>query len=156
MKKLIVVCLFSLFVLVSCTREKTVVESAFPDGSPKKVCIYNVRGDKKDLIKETTYYPGKKLQMEGTYRNNQRDGRWIYYYENGKIWSEGFFKEGKNEGKRTTYFDNGKIRYEAFYKNDIRVGKWRFFDEKGRLLQIVDYDSPTDSLKNKEQGHNAL
>jgi antitoxin component YwqK of YwqJK toxin-antitoxin module len=147
MNKLIVICLFSLFVLFSCTREKTVIEATFPDGSPKKVCIYKGKEDARELIRETTYYPKKKIQMEGTFKNNLRDGRWVYYYENGKIWSEGFFKDGKNEGKRTTYFENGRIRYEAYYKDDVRVGKWQFFNEKGQLLQIIDYDAPADTIK---------
>ena len=147
MNKLFFLCFFASLILFSCTREKTIIEETFPDGSPKKVCVYKVKGDVKEIIKETTYYAGKKLQMEGTFKNNQRDGKWVYYYENGKIWSDGFFKGGKNEGKRTTYFENGRIRYVAFYKEDVRVGKWQFFDEKGRLLKIVNYDVPADTLK---------
>ena len=139
--------LLSLLIISACTREKTVTESSYPDGSPKKICVYRVNGDSKELIRETTYYPGRKIQMEGTYKNTLRDGRWIYYYQNGKLWSEGFYNEGKNDGKRVTYFENGKVRYEAWYKDDQRVGKWRFFDEKGKLLRVVNYDSQPDSVK---------
>jgi antitoxin component YwqK of YwqJK toxin-antitoxin module len=146
MKKYLVVFLFS-FIAASCNRQQSVVEESYPDGSPKKVCLYIGRGENRQMIRETTYYSNGKLQMDGTYKNNQRDGQWIYWYENGSKWSEGFFREGKNDGKRLTYFENGKIRYEAYYKDGVRAGKWKFFDEKGKLLQEIDYSAPANVIK---------
>jgi antitoxin component YwqK of YwqJK toxin-antitoxin module len=134
--------LISLSVLASCNSESKVVEESYPDGSPKRVCIYLGKGEARELIRETTYYANKKPQMEGAYKNNKREGKWMYWYENGNVWSEGFFINGKSDGKRTTFFENGKVRYEGSYKEDMRVGKWRFFDENGRLLQEVDYSAP--------------
>jgi antitoxin component YwqK of YwqJK toxin-antitoxin module len=145
MKRLPLVLFLSLFIIVSCSREKRVVEESYPDGSPKKVCLYTGSGEDKQLLRETTYYPSGKLQMDGTYKNNKRDGQWIYWYENGSKWSEGSFREGKNEGKRLTYFENGKVRYEAYYSEGIRVGIWKFFDDKGKLLQEINY-SAVDTL----------
>jgi len=139
--------LLILMVFAACSRERTVIESVFPDGSPKRVCLYKQHGDTKELIKETTYYPGKKIQMEGFYKEGKRDGKWTYWYENGHVWSDGFFKKGKSDGKRVTYFENGRVRYEAYYKENQRVGKWRFFNEKGQLLKEIDYDLSVDSLK---------
>ena len=147
MNKLFIFCFLSAIIMFSCTRENTVIESAYPDGSPKRVCIYRTKGDIKELIKETTYYKGKKMQMAGAFKNNKRDGRWIYYYENGKVWSEGSFKEGKSDGKRVTYFENGTIRYEAWYKEDQKIGKWRFFNEKGQFLGTINYDQSVNSTK---------
>ncbi len=135
------------FSMISCKFEHKVVEETYPDGSPKRVCVYKGSGDGRELIKETTYYPNKQAQMEGTYKDKKRDGKWTYWYENGKLWSEGSFIGGKSEGKRTTYFENGKVRYEGYYKVDMRVGKWRFFDENGRLLQEVDYSAPPKETK---------
>jgi len=140
-------CFLSLVTLIGCSHEKSVVEETYPDGSPKKVCLYTGIGENRQLIRETTYYTNRKLQMDGTYKNNQRDGQWIYWYENGSKWSEGFFRQGKNDGKRLTYFENGKVRYEAYYKDDIRVGKWKFFDKNGKLLQVIDYSATPDSTK---------
>lgn len=128
--------------MTSCRFEHRVVEEVYGDGSPKRVCIYKGRGAEKELLKETTYYPNKQMQMEGTYKDDKREGKWTYWYENGNLWSEGFFQRGKSNGKRTTYFENGKIRYEGDYKEDMRVGKWKFYDETGTLLKEVDYTSP--------------
>lgn len=131
------------FNLTSCRFENKVVEEAYPDGSTKRLCVYLGKGDNKELIKETTYYPNKQVQMDGTYKDEKREGKWTYWYENGQLWSEGTFVKGKAEGKRTAYFENGKVRYEGFYKEDARVGKWSFFDENGRLLKEVDYSEVT-------------
>lgn len=130
-----------LLTLASCHREKVVVESAYPDGSPQRVCVYRGSGDNKELVKETMYYPGKKIRFTGGYNHDKRDGKWVYYYPNGNIWSEGFFKDGKNDGKRTVCFENGKIKYEACYRLGARTGKWRFYDEKGDLIKEIDYSS---------------
>ncbi len=133
--------LFALLILsvASCRFEHKVIEDTYSDGSTKRLCIYLGKGDGKALIKESTYYPNKQIQMEGTYKDGKREGKWTFWYENGKLWSEGNFIRGKSDGKRTTYFENGKIRYEGAYKEDLRIGKWRFFDENGRLLKEVDY-----------------
>ena len=128
-------------VLGACRFENKVIEESYPDGSPKRICIYVGKGQNRELIRETTFYPNKQAQMEGTYKDSKREGKWTYWYENGKLWSEGNFIRGKSDGKRTTYFENGKVRYEGFYKEDMRVGKWRFFDENGRLLQEADYSA---------------
>jgi len=127
--------------MAACQSQQEVTEETYPDGSPKRVCLYKGKGESKELIRETTFYPNKQMQMQGAYKNNLRDGKWTYWHENGKLWSEGFFKAGKSDGKRTTYFDNGKVRYTGFYKEDNRVGKWSFYDENGRLLQEVDYSA---------------
>ncbi len=139
--------LVMLGLLMSCSRENKVTEESYPDGSPKRVCVYLGKGEGREMIRETTYYPNKQMQMDGRYVNGKRDGKWMYWYENGTVWSEGFYLKGKADGKRTTYFENGKIRYEGSYKEDLRVGKWSFFDETGRLLQEVDYSAPPQELK---------
>jgi antitoxin component YwqK of YwqJK toxin-antitoxin module len=131
-----------LFLFSSCKPEHKVVEESYPDGSPKRVCVYKGKGENRELIREMTYYPNKRMQMEGNYKESMRDGKWTYWHENGNLWSEGWFKKGKSDGKRTTYFDNGKIRYTGIYKDDVRTGKWSFYDENGRLLQEVDYSAP--------------
>ncbi|MEI7660870.1 MAG: hypothetical protein WCK34_01670 [Bacteroidota bacterium] len=136
-----------IFTLVACNSESKVTEESYPDGSPKRICVYHGKGSSRELIKETTFYPNKQAQMDGTYKDKKRDGNWTYWYENGRKWSEGTFLNGKSDGKRTTYFENGKVRYEGLYKEDIRVGKWRFFDENGRLLQEVDYSAPPKEIK---------
>jgi len=94
--------------MVSCRFENKVIEETYPDGSTKRLCIYKGKGEGRELLKETTYYPNKQAQMEGTYKDGKREGKWTYWYENGKLWSEGTYLKGKSDGKRITYFENGK------------------------------------------------
>ena len=135
--------LFLTFSFISCSHETKVMVETYPDGSPKRECVYRGKDETRELIKETTWYPGKKLQMVGEYKAKKRDGHWIYYYQNGNIWSEGFFKEGKSDGKRITHYETGKIFYEGYYNKDRRVGIWKFYDENGSLLKTVDYSKKT-------------
>ena len=141
MKKYYLISLLVIFILTSCTKETKVMEETYPNGSPKRECVYKGKGTSRDLIRETTWYPDKKIQMTGEFKEKKRDGKWIYYYENGNVWSEGFFKDGKSDGKRTTHYENGKIFYEGYYREDKRVGVWKFYDEKGKFLKSVDYDN---------------
>ncbi|MDP4282456.1 MAG: toxin-antitoxin system YwqK family antitoxin [Bacteroidota bacterium] len=141
MKQQLFLCLMLIFGLTAC-HNHTEVTDKYPDGSPKRKITFRMNGDQKVLVHETTYYPGKKLQMDGGYNNNQRNGRWVYYYQNGKLWSEGFFKNGRADGKRTTYFESGKVRYEGYFKDDDRVGVWRFYDENGKLLKEINFSAP--------------
>jgi len=51
---------------------------------PRNVFAYTKARGKGANDQETTYYPNKQAQMEGTYKDNQREGKWTYWYENGK------------------------------------------------------------------------
>jgi len=130
------------FSLTACAHKQKVIAESYPDGTPRRECIYRGSGDKKMLISETFYYPNGKVQVAGGYRKGQRHGYWKYFYENGHLWSEGYYKEGRNHGKRLTYFENGKLRYEAWYDQDERTGIWKFYDESGKLIKKVDYRKP--------------
>ena len=118
------------------------IESTYPNGSPRRVCVYSGKGENRELIKETFFYKNRKTQVDGEYKQTQRNGKWIYYYESGIVWSEGFFKDGKSDGKRVTYFPNGKIRYEGYYKEEKKVGVWKFYDKTGKLVKSVDFSKP--------------
>jgi antitoxin component YwqK of YwqJK toxin-antitoxin module len=141
MRSKIILLLLVASVFVSCRHRNTVVESAYPDGTPKRVCTYLGKGTNKILLNETGYYKNRKVQFSGEYKHSQRDGKWVYYYESGKVWSEGYFRNGKNEGKRTTYYPNGKVRYEAHYRDDKKVGIWKFYDETGRIVKAVNFSA---------------
>jgi len=138
MKKQYLISLLVIFGFTSCIHETRVMEETYPDGSPKRECVYKGKDASRELIRETTWYPHNKIQMKGEYKDKKRDGKWIYYYENGNIWSEGFFKNGKSDGKRILYSKNGKIFIEGYYQDDRPVGVWKYYDEQGNLLRIDD------------------
>jgi antitoxin component YwqK of YwqJK toxin-antitoxin module len=147
MKKII--CLFIPLILIfACNKGKKVVEESYSDGSPKVEKFYKGEGANKEMVKEVRYYSNKQKQMEGEYKDNKRNGSWVYYYENGNKWSEGSFKNGLDDGKRTVYYEDGQKRYEGNYNNGKQVGVWTFWDEKGKIEKEIDFDK-TDSTAKK-------
>ncbi len=139
-------CLFALLGITACNDTNSVVESTYPDQSPKVVKTYKGKGEDKVLVSQKTFYQGNKIQMEGAFKDNQRDGKWTYWHSNGKPWSEGYFRDGKAEGLRTTYYESGQVYYEGYYKEDKRTGKWRFYDEAGKLVKEVDFSKNGDVI----------
>ncbi len=128
------------FLVFSCKEtliEK--VEDVYEDGAPKLIRFYKAKDDKKILVKEKALYPDGKVQLEGGYKDDMRDGLWTFYYENGKKWSEASYKNGEYNGASTTWFENGQKRYEGFYANGNKTGQWKFWDESGKLVKEVDF-----------------
>jgi len=137
--KLTLLCILSFF-LSSCHNKKTdVIEEVYDNKSPRVVRTYEEKDGKKELVGEKSFYPDKKIQLEGDYKNEKRSGIWTFYYQNGNKWSEGEYKDGLNNGKSTTWFENGNKRYEGQYKDGKQTGKWKFWDEKGNFVKEVSY-----------------
>ena len=136
--KTIIFFFFSLM-LFSCQKVVEVVEQTYEDQSPRLVRYYDEHDGKKELLREKAYYPKRKLQMEGTFKGEKRNGLWTYYYENGNKWSEAEFVDGVYNGKSVTWFENGKKRYEGFYKDGKQTGKWKFWDEQGNFVKDIDF-----------------
>jgi antitoxin component YwqK of YwqJK toxin-antitoxin module len=139
MKK-IVYFLVTIMLLSACTKTKKVVEETYANGDPKVEKYYKGEGTSKEIVKEVRYYSNKQKQMEGEYKDNKRNGDWVYYYENGNKWSEGSFADGLDVGTRTVYYENGKMRYQGKYNKGKQVGLWQFYDETGKLLKEIDFD----------------
>ena len=107
MKVMNVVFFLSVMALIGCSREKSVVEESYPDGSPKKVCLYTGSGENRQLIRETTYYPKRKLQMDvalyvtpGFKRDGIRVGKWKFFDETGKLLQEVNYSAPANTKKQ--------------------------------------------------------
>ena len=58
--------------------------------------------------------PDGYLTMEGAYKNDRKDGNWIYF-SGKKIISEGKFTDGKKVGIWKEYDQNGKSKKEIDY-----------------------------------------
>lgn len=141
MKAKFFVLLLSALMLASCGG-KTVEEivETHPDGSPKLVRVYLEKGNVRELVKETQYYPNHQKFYEGEFKDNKKDGDWTVWYDNGNVWSEGSYEKGLDEGKRQGYYESGVIHFSGQYKKGKMTGTWTFYDEKGTVVKEVDYD----------------
>ncbi|MGC8864856.1 MAG: toxin-antitoxin system YwqK family antitoxin [Bacteroidales bacterium] len=130
------------FLLSACgPKTVEVVTDRFPDGKPKNVKLYKVDGKDSTLLRETTYYQNGQKYMEGWYRNGQRDSVWTAWLNDGRIWSKGSYREGKEDGLKEVYHQNGQLFYRGYYNNGQRTGEWKFYNDRGDLLQVINYDA---------------
>jgi len=133
--------LISFFLLVSCgPRLEEVVEDTHPDGSPRIVVFYKMEDGFKEKVKVSAFYESGSQRYIGEFKDDKRDGYWIYWYENGNKWSEGYFKNDLRDGYGTTWHENGKKHFEGSYLEGVRVGTWKFYDDQGELAKEVNYD----------------
>ncbi len=86
--------------------------------------FYNRFGSKEGEF--TFYYPSGKLQAQGNFKKNLRDGVWKYYFENGKPEREVTFTEGSfspsvvydTVGNKTMDGGTGMWRFEYEWYNE--------------------------------------
>jgi antitoxin component YwqK of YwqJK toxin-antitoxin module len=142
MKRALTVILASILIMSGC-KEKLLKETTttWPGGSPKKVSLFRVTGDKKDKVKEINYYESGKLEMEGEYAAGKKDGAWTSWFENGRKQSEGFFKNDMRNGKAVVYRENGFKYYEGTYSLGRLHGTWITYDTDGSRLKETLYEN---------------
>ena len=132
--------LLILLIVWGCKSESyEYIKSTYEDGLPQLVQMYKSE-DKNVLLKEIHYYPGQKKKMEGSFKNDLRDGTWSYWYANGNLWSRGEYVAGLEKGIKTVWHENGQKYYEGYSDNGDRSGIWKFWDENGNLSKEINYD----------------
>lgn len=89
------------------------------------------------------------LEIEGQLDSNRNVGRWKYYYANGQIESEGLFLNDLPYGLWRWNYPDGKKREEGNYSKGLRVGVWYQYDNNGKIIYVINYDTG-DTLKKSE------
>lgn len=95
------------------------------------------------------YYNGKKegawfyqvgdYKEVGSFTLDRPNGIWQYFYQNGKLAFVGEFSEGEPRGKHTYYHKNGLKKLVGKHAGGLRHGTWKEFDERGELVEIIQY-----------------
>ncbi|MDA3944328.1 MAG: hypothetical protein PF694_12410 [Bacteroidetes bacterium] len=116
------------------------IKDLWDNGNPKVVRFYKEENDTKVLVKEKQYYPSGTLSMEGSYKNDLREGEWKSWYEDGSLWSTGYFKSGKRHGEGIVYHPNGKKQIAGTYDEGQRTGLWLAWDEDGNVISEQRFD----------------
>lgn len=78
------------------------------------------------------YYANGQPQMKGRYKNDERDGIFIYYSDHKTYSSAGRFRNDLAIGKWEFYHPNGKLHREEFYKD--RYFMKNLWDSAGNQL----------------------
>ena len=82
--------------------------------------------------KEYIYF--KKLDYEGDFKNDQREGKGKEYDIFGRLIFEGEYIKGKRNGKGKKYDKKGKLVFEGEFKNEDWPEKGKEYDRNGNLI----------------------
>lgn len=95
-----------------------------------------------------TFYENGNIRLEGTYRDDKKDGYFKEYTETGdlKKISKYIMDELQPDAEeiarlqtRNEYYPDGKIRVSAMYRNDKPEGMWREYKPDGSIEKSVMY-----------------
>lgn len=81
---------------------------------------------------------GDHLQA-GNYAGGLRQGEWKYYFRNGNLSYNGSFVEDNPNGRHTWYWENGRKKDEGFYVMGRREGEWVKYDDSGLPYLYISY-----------------
>ena len=74
---------------------------------------------------------------QGSLKNGEKEGDWVWYHENGQLWFKGNHKNDEKDGAWVRYHANGQLEYEGNYKNGEKDGVWVGYDENGTLVSML-------------------
>ena len=133
MKQIYILLLFSLSLLVACSRNEA---NQVKKKLPKKESLVDIH----DGI-FTEYYPGKKQKkFQGEQdTNGQRQGKWTFYGPEGLELSITHYEHGIRHGHSIVKYPNGAIHYYGEYNMDQQIGIWKSYDMQGNLTEEKDY-----------------
>ena len=92
-----------------------------------------------------SYGKKKYINSFGSFRENKRDGEWIFFDINRKISALINYKQGEPNGKYITYHDKGHKLSEGIVDgldeigDLIKVGSWVYRNEKGKKDKEINY-----------------
>ena len=79
------------------------------------VGYYTSISPKKRTKKHVWFFESGQKQIEGEFRENNRQGQWDYFYESGQKKKQGFFEEGYRSGNWTWWHEDGTLESKATY-----------------------------------------
>ncbi len=107
---------FSLMVISCSTKEaeNRVVETSYPDGTPKlvRVCY----PDSVSFVEINYFYNGIK-ERERTLKNGYPHGAWKEWHKNGQLKFDKYYKNGEMDGSQKAWYMDGSIFFESIYDN---------------------------------------
>jgi hypothetical protein len=82
---------------------------------------------------------GEKLQFEGVYSNNVKNGPFVEYFESGKVRYKGSFVNDLRHGEGQLFYENGQVVYEKYDENAGKKKKVETLDSVPADLKTMDW-----------------
>jgi antitoxin component YwqK of YwqJK toxin-antitoxin module len=107
------------------------------------------KGDTVNVIDKNNHKQGrwlvfdqktKKIDQEGSYLNDIKEGIWTSYYDNGVKKSEITYQNGQKKGYAKIFFENGNTAEEGYWDVDKWTGKYITYYSNGKLSYLWNYD----------------
>jgi hypothetical protein len=80
------------------------------------------------------YYISGLVQMKGTYKENKRDGIFLYYSDHNTYTSAGRYLDDQAVGKWENYHENGRLASEVYFNNGFFLKS--LWDSLGNQLVV--------------------
>lgn len=80
------------------------------------------------------YYMSGNVQMKGTYKQNKRDGIFLYYSDHNTYRSAGRYLDDRAVGKWENYHENGRLASETYFNNGFFLKS--LWDSLGNQLVV--------------------
>jgi antitoxin component YwqK of YwqJK toxin-antitoxin module len=103
-------------------------------------------------IKNKTFYPDGKLEIEQSFKNSSLDGLRKIYYPNGKLYIIEKFKNGKHVDYRKSYSISGQLLSDVVYNNDL-IKQVKYYHDSTYVTQqlLFEADYPKFPFLDKEK-----
>lgn len=134
----------------------------YPSGKLEMEAL-NLRGRRSGYIKY--YYENGQLKSDGTYKDGALSGPFTSYYADGAVHMDFKYADGKKSGSNIEYFPDGTVKVKSTYSNhgmnatileynergdlvaekalnnELPHGVWTFYDKKGRVSLVENYQA---------------
>ena len=87
------------------------------------------------------YYTSGALKQEGTYKDNNLDGKVTFYHIDGSISGTTEYSDGKFDGAFDSYYENGQLEVKGVYDNNEATGEWEYYHANGQLETKGSYEN---------------
>jgi len=120
---------FFLTFLISCQKEKSVVE----------IELNNLNINTDEFIKIDTSFSANNTIERLRFIKSQIEDIRVFFYESGKKKSIIPVKNSQVHGECTDWYENGQIKWKRFYDNGNSIKQSTNYDEKGNRTKIDDF-----------------
>ena len=79
-------------------------------------------------------YPDGTPEIDASYTDGVKDGKWVKYHGNGQVFEQGEYVGGEKHGQWLTFYPSGNKLEEASYQNGRPIGMYRAWLEDGTLI----------------------
>ncbi|MBL7904125.1 MAG: hypothetical protein JNL22_03790 [Bacteroidales bacterium] len=107
---------------------QVIVQGEFLDGLEEGKWSYNL-GDHRE---------------EGTYRGGMRNGEWKYFYNDGTPEFQGSYIDDNPNGRHIWFWPDGKKKDEGEYINGMKTGDWIQYNADGTVFLVITYQNGTE------------